>query len=289
MSAFTKLRSVLVIVLLAAVFVGCSSDDDNGTGSTAKTRGSDYDLGYLLALNTVSNYDHCHVDRIQCLLDLCREVENAAALGVLQSLTPTPLYHASSGYWFMEHTDTSYYGIEVCQDSVQFLQSGVPVEIPESELLTEIRSGTHWVLYDTSTVALGGYFGLEDVHCTIDLSLSMSGEAGEIAAAGNVILNSTTSFDGLPPEQSSDCDYYDDIVAVGDNLGMNLTVDNCPKSGEISYSGRMTLACPPPAPSFDNSWTAKETFSNNGYVTWHFENESYYWDRDGYCSWYLDF
>jgi hypothetical protein len=288
MSALVKSSLVLVIVLLVAVFVGCSSDNDKGTGGVVKSRGNDFDLSYLLAFNHVSGYGRCTVDRIQGLLDLCREVDSISSQGLLKSPAQAPVYHAGSGYWFMEDVDTSFYGMEVCQDSVQFLQSGVPVEVPDSALLTELKAGTHWVLYDTSTVALGDGFGFGEMHCTIDLTLTVTGDAGQIAAAGDVILNTTASFDGLPPSETSDCDYYDDIVGVGENLGINLGTDNCPKSGEIRYAGRMTLTCPAPAPSFDNSWTAKESFSD-GSVTWHFENEKYYWDSDGSCSWYLDF
>lgn len=269
---------VLGIAVLLLALLGCSGDDDNGTNSPAKSPGNNYDLNYVIFKSEIFSCNLAYVDRIQVMLDLC----------FAQSPERVPTYHASSQYWYNEHIDTSSYGIEKSYDSVQFLHSGVPVESPDSNLLTQIKGGSHWILIDTATAKSGYTTVPGDTHFVVSITCDITGEPGEIAGAGNVSIGFHATSTGLSPGTSSDCEWSCEIAASADGLSMNITDDNCPTSGVIDYFGPMIMNCPWPLPSYNNTWEATETF-NDGGVSWRIENETYYWIADGYCAWYLDY
>jgi len=276
-----RLLLVLAIAVLMMIFFGCSSDDNGGTNSTGKTPGDDMNLNYLLFKSLIFSIDNTNIDRIRDLFDMYQ-----AAAGP-KSAAAGPVYHADSKYWYIEFADTTYYGYEISRDSIQFLQSGVAVQIPDSALLTEVKGGCYWLLLDTSAVKIACDLAQGDTLTKINLTCDVIGAAGQIAGAGDVTISIGGTFHGLPPGMSSDCDWNANFTVTGNNLPINLDIDNCPQSGEIIYSGTMVMACPAPIPSYSNSWTAKQTF-NDGSVSWHIENENNYWDTDGYCMWYLD-
>jgi len=171
---------------------------------------------------------------------------------------------------------------------IPFSSSILVSPTPDSALLTGVKGGTHWVLIDTAVAKSSGTLAEGDTLFTIDCLADMSGEPGAIAAAGDVVISCTATFSGLPPGMSSDCEWNGDLTATGEGLPINITIDNCPRSGVINYSGTMVMDCPSPVPSYSNTWSAGETYSN-GSVTWHIENETKYWDTQGYCIWYLDY
>jgi hypothetical protein len=281
---------VLVVSALVVLFFGCSGDNggDNGGGDPGKTPGNDFDIAYLMFLNVILRLDEANVDRIQDLLDLYQSVgtgkSNAFPAGALQE----PEYHTSSGYWYIEHIDTTFYGIEIGRDSLQFLHSGAPVVEPDSALLTQIRGGSNWVLIDTSLTRASYPLAAGDTLYELHLLVDMVGDPGEIAGAGDVVIDISCTTQGLPPGMSSECQWECDFTGTGEDLTINIRDDTCPTSGHIDYSGESVLSCPPPAPSFSNAWEATQAF-DNGTVTWHIENESHYWDTDGYCNWYLSY
>jgi hypothetical protein len=274
----------LAIAVYLAFFCGCGSDDDNGTGSTVKQPGNPADLSYLLTKTMILQHEGMIVDMIENLLSLGDQINNPPPKsgGVSGVNMQDPVYHSDSKYWYYEHTDTSYYGIEIACDSVQFLQSGVAVQVPELALLTEIKGGCNWILVDTATTKSAP----GDTLYTINFTIDITGAAGQIAAYGDVTINLVSTNTGLPPGMSSDCEISVGFTATGVNLLMNISQDNCPTSGQITYIGHNIMTCPSPLPSFSNNWQILQTFTA-GNVTLHFENDNFYWDDDGYCIWYL--
>lgn len=277
-----KFFMVLVMIFSIALWSGCS-DDDEGTDSQAKTAGNAYDMGYLMFKGLLLDIEMTDIDRIKDLLDLYEMIKNHPPKSAPND---PPVYHSDSKYWYYEHLDTTFYGIEIGYDSVQFLHSGVAVDIPDSALLTEIRGGVMWLLIDTATAGKAAATAAGDTLYTAQLTLDIVGTAGEIDGGGDVTISFNSVNEGLPPGLSSDCDWNTILNGTATGLTINLTTDNCPTAGNILYSGTMVMACPSPLPSYSNTWTARETFAD-GEVSWHIENESYYWDSDGYCSWYL--
>lgn len=287
-----KVLLASAVIVCVALLGACSDDDDGGTGSDAKQPGNPTDLGYLLFKGVLFQFDDTTVDMIRDILEFygMMSAKRTPSSDALSEITQEPVYHEDSEYWYYEHVDTSYYGIEYTADSLQFLHSGVAVQYPDSALLTEIRCGVHWVLVDTATEAKShiDQSAPGDTLLTIDCLVTITGDPGQIAGLGDVTINLSGSVEGMPPGMSSDCDWNNDFDYVGTDLLINLTTDNCPTSGEIVYTGVMVLACPPPLPSYSNTWYARQTF-DSGDVSWYIENENYYWEESGYCSWYLYF
>ena len=270
---------VLIFTTCAVIFIGCS-DDEKVTGPTGIVPGNPVDWVFLLTKSIIIKIDQSHGDMIPSLIDLYGLV--------LPGKRQAPVYHEGSKYWYYEHTDTTSYGIEISHDSIQLLHSGVPVQFSDSALLTEIKGGVDYVLIDTATTeGISAVAAVGDTLLTVGLTFDMTGAAGEIAGYGDVSIDFTSISSGLPEGMSSDCETNVNFTAVGTDLLRNLSNISypCPTSGTIVHNGTVIWACPIPAPSFSNTWTATQTFEGET-ISWRIENENYYWEYDGYCYWH---
>lgn len=280
---------LMVVAVLLAISLGCSGDDDKGTGGTAKIPGELTDQEYLLFKNVFDYAEPTMTERIRDLLDLYKAVVAHKSGTTAKLAALDPVYHFDTDYWYVEHTDTTEYGIEISHDSIKFFHSsGDPVQVPDSALLTEIEGGTYWILIDTTTAKDAAIPADGDTLAEVYLTMKMTGDPGEIAGAGDVVVSVWPSFGGLQPALGGQCEGSGGFTAIGDKLSMNLTNDDCPSSGEMFYIGTASITCPAPLPSYSERWTVNETF-NNGNVALHVENDTHYWDDDGYCMWYLNY
>ncbi len=290
--------SMLMLIGVSLVFVlGCDEEKSTGPGGN-KTEGDPNDPVYTavsdgmeapgefngMLLSFTMEFSDAILDSDVVLVPQGEKTFFEKALGIeAESLSLS--YHDASQYWYFFFTadelDTLSNGVIdtlvlTVTDSIQFLHDTLPVQFPDSALLTGIKCGAS--LEATSSF-----------HGTISVTQNASIE-GDLPAQGDIMIvgTGTMNMNGRNNEDTvSYCTIVLAMNVVFDSLQANLTDlenDGCPYAGSWSFSGSINLNCfGDTLFSYNDTWTVHETFNGN-ITTTTFENSTTKWTIVDTCE-----
>lgn len=270
------MKKILILLmslgLLLAMVMGCGDDETTPTEPEDLQTGSIDDPGFQLAQEAVDNAEDFSdemFDRMERIIDsvfFMKSQLSAAGNAVTGSAADEVflVYNEDSDYWFLyfEGEETIYGQGDVVEDivtitlfdSIQFLHGLNPVQWPDSALLTGIANG--------AALAVTTQSGLGNANATQQVTIE--GAPGEIAFAGDVILDGIRTFDlGLTNEGGS-CVIALEATATATEIALNITDSEegaCPQSGNLVHVATISIECTGDTTfSFSDTWTFDQTF-----------------------------
>ena len=176
-------------------------------------------------------------------------------------------YDPSTGYWRLyTYVEDNVGGMSLTYiDTLQFRTGGTFTQWP-NETVTEIRCGIR-----LTAAPLANSENAPD-QLSLDYGMAMS-VAGELWTEGLVEVDADGSFtfDAAFSDSTSSCDFGFGVDLEIWDLQMDLSVldaGSCPTGGTISSSGNLDWYCVSDDATLDvdGSWTAMETYSEDGVV-----------------------
>lgn len=289
------IKRLLLISFAALTFIAIGCSDDNGTDSRKQT-GDPNDPEFQAAMTAMTNLSGGSFEflgeiygTIGTIAAGPSAVSGRNAAHSAQGVGDTIIYHESSQYWYhgMGWSDTSYVADTMVitqwnvSDSVQFRHSGVPVQYPDSALVTSLIVGAR----------RSGYSEKSDDSLATGLAVTISGAAGELAAGGDAVIDGAGYFRGtlgfFGPDAGCEFDFlftenYNDI---GLNLDNVFEGPGCPTSGSLVHAGSLDIYCAGLSDTIDvaGNWSAGFTFSAST-ISYVFENATTRWTGSTTCD-----
>ncbi len=267
-------RLILLAIMLglALTFVFGCSDDDEAIPTTPITLedGSLDDVDFVAAQEAFFGAEdfgdslYVWMEEIMEMVD--SDPDNPVNAGkVVPTMAASDLvtitYNDGSQYWYIyiESIDTTYVQGQtiddiltfVLEDSIQFLHGATVVQWPDSASLTRVNNGV--LMTVTTQSGLGNATAAQNVNIV-----------GEIAAAGEVIINGIRSFNISVSGQGGVCSSTFDATATADDIVLNMSEvddDECAQSGHLVHVGTIGLECTGDTTlSYSDTWTFDQTF-----------------------------
>lgn len=286
----------IMLIGIGVVFVGgCSNDDDDATGPTTKTVGDTNDPTFEMMEMVFSETEDMTQGMFMFWMGILDTVlshpDNPGVSGQFRLGSKTALadtvfltYHSNTNYWYAyaQHSEYAWYGegsdsslvTFTVTDSVQFMHGLIPVQWPDTALLTGINTGL-----SVSIVPEGTGFAAAGAQ-----RISI---VGDIPNWGDITTNGTQSVEFSVSDTSWGCSYGSDMNVVFTNLVMNLTEienDGCPSSGNVTYNGNANITCTGDTTfSISDNWLISQTFTGDS-VHFVVENSNYRWEWTEDCG-----
>lgn len=279
--------------LALTLAIGCS--DDNSTDSQKQTGNLD-DPEFQVALAAMANLGGEGFALLEEIYGTIGNIADGPSSVAVRNeasrsaaIADTLVYHESSQYWYhgMGMVETTYVADTMVitewtvTDSVQFVQGGAPVQYPDSEFVTAVVIGARH----------SGYSQTSDDSLVAGLAVMISGDPGELAAGGDIVLDGGGYFRGtlgiLGPEIGCEFDFLftEDYNNIGLNLDDVFEYDGCPTSGSLTHAGNLDMYCAGPTDTVDVSgnWSAGFTFAGET-ISYVFENATTRWTGSTTCG-----
>jgi hypothetical protein len=289
MKKFFILATVMLIIGGLVFILGCSDDDDTGTGSTGKAAGDTLNPVFIGATDALSDaMDSIPIGMFSMMNALEYLIDSTPPVIANGDKQPDTIwYDAGSHYWYAEESYSdmmNFYRI----DSMQFMHGGTAVQWPDSALVTAVNGGTYEVVrFNVMDKSLAG-----DTAFRYGFHGTISGAAGEVAGMGNVTVAGSGNMylNRMILKDAADisCGYeLNDNFSI-ENIQMNLYtvfgLEGCPMGGSLVHHAGITLTCTgDTAFSNTDNWYLQESFANDSshYVV---ENSTYRWEMTESCA-----
>ncbi len=191
-------------------------------------------------------------------------------------------YHDNSQYWYayasFEYVqDTVTVMSMVVRDSIQFMHGLVPVQWPDSALLTGINAGGALELMaaEEASIEMGQRFSI----------------VGDLPNMGDITIVGEGQVRIEATSVEPNCNFNFDMAHTISNVVANLTELQtgteyyCPQAGTIRFFGHLNLSCTGDTTfSTSGSWFISQTFNDGQSVTTRFENSTTYWQVTEDCG-----
>lgn len=284
------LGSALILLMSFSLWIGCSDDDENSTGTTL-AQGDTLDPTYLTFRDGLEGVDLFTNTMLNIVFQVTDSVlhdpsnPNAKVLSIptavgLEADSVFLTYHSASGYWYLYEGFYDPRDSAIIVDTVQFLHGTTPVQWPDSALLTGIKSG------------LSMLWKIEGDLTTSSHEISL---VGDFPNSGMVTANGT---------QQASYAYHDSHVEVADNdtLGCDFDMtfnttftgvefplgdleDICPPSGSVVHLATVDVDCSNESDTvtYAGGWKVTLTFAGST-STWVIENATTRWAGTDDCG-----
>ncbi|HUV30846.1 MAG TPA: hypothetical protein VMY05_07160 [Acidobacteriota bacterium] len=286
MKRILALGGILVVMFALGAFLGCGDDEDKGTGSGLDI-GDTTSLEFQAARDMFEQNEGLTEMTLDYLFDIVDSVYNHpdfpgsagsrrngydAALQVDSFLL---VYHAGSQYWYAYIMDAEGADTMILQDSVQFLHGVLPVQWPDSALLTGIKTGLVYT------------FDRQSLNASV-VAHQLLSIVGNIAGYGDVVINGSQSVAlSVVTGEGTVCNNSLTMNATFSNIALNIEDmqmnDACPTAGKITHTGNISIDCEGDYTySYSGSWAISQTFDGNE-IHYVFENSTTRWTYTDYC------
>lgn len=296
------MKKSLMILLIAIVatglvlVIGCSKDDEETTQPVVKQTGDpnaeEFEatgaaFGFIEMLNQeMFGFMFETIDTI--LNDPGFPVASKGRFAVFSTGTTSDTifltYHAGSQYWYLyaQAVDTETIELEdviitlTVTDSIQFLHGAIPVQWPDSALLTGVKNGASMEMSFSNEMAS------IDAHQRITVMGDLPGY-GDIEVDGNSSFDVYMSMDGVEQSCTFDMNLSSTLTDIMMNL-VNMDAGGCPSSGRASYGGAINLACQGDTTfTFNDNWSVVQTFTGTT-IQYVVENSTHRWEFEEPCG-----
>jgi len=188
-------------------------------------------------------------------------------------------YHATSNYWYrylssMEANETDTFNV-LLEDSLQFLHGIIPVQWPDTALLTGVKHGGLLTLNNNLS---------DTVTATQLVSID-----GELHTQGDIVMDGVQTFDLYLTDDEESCMFDLGLTCTATDLELNIThtdAGGCPTSGVLVHTGTIGIECSGDSGTFshNDSWACTQTFTGNDTHTVVIENSTTRWTYSGVCG-----
>jgi hypothetical protein len=157
----------------------------------------------------------------------------------------------------------------------------LPVQWPDEDALSEIRSFKTLTMTGEEIVAAGAY---QNLVLTVD---PMVADLLHLDGAGGV--NAEVEFEDTEMGQTSNCSVDADMGYLVNDIVMDISEGGsegpgCPRSGTLSYAGSIDISCTGDRElSVSGSWSVSQTFDNTN-VAYSVSNGSNGWTLNETCD-----
>jgi hypothetical protein len=296
-------KAILLLLALSLVaglifIIGCSDDDDNGTGSIPKQTGDMNDPLFLAAWEPIEESSAAVPEGLGVMMNFLWGVMDSAAVlgkgielrGLGAAEPDTVWYDPITKYWHAEGEDSYINWNEYERDSAQFMHGAIAVQWPDTLLLTRINGGSHFINTYTSDIKEGDSPNAVDTAFEFSFSGYMAGEAGQIwdmgdiTAGGTGMIHMTPEVPKSPEEIYCLYDIVDHFTATNVQINiLDMMMGTCPEAGSITHFYDLTLDCEGDTVfTYTGSWYMQETFAGE-MVHYIVENELYRWEFSEPC------